>query len=51
VATRGTFVAHMCRVVRFYSVHGVLLIRISTTPSDVGEACSLHLNVVIELHL
>jgi hypothetical protein len=38
------------RVVRFYLLQGVLLIRISVTPSDMDKACSPHLNVLIELH-
>jgi hypothetical protein len=37
VATRGAFVAHMCHVVKFYPLQGVLLIRISTAPSEMGD--------------
>jgi hypothetical protein len=37
VATCGTFVADVYRVVRFYPLQGVLLIRISTTPSEMGD--------------
>jgi hypothetical protein len=47
VATHGAFVAHVCRVVRFYPLQGVLLIRISTTPSEMGDglfATSKHSN-------
>jgi hypothetical protein len=51
MATRGAFVAHVCHVVRFYALEGVLLIQISATPLDMGEVCSPHLNVVIEHHL
>jgi hypothetical protein len=36
MATRGAFVAHVCRFVRFYPLQGILLIRIFTTPSDMG---------------
>jgi hypothetical protein len=42
-------VAHVCRVVRFYLLQGVLLIRISATPSDMGETFSPSPNVVILL--
>jgi hypothetical protein len=41
VATRGTCVVHVCRVVKLFSLARWLLIRISLTPSDMGEACSL----------
>jgi hypothetical protein len=36
--------AHMCRVARLLPCK-VIIIRISTTPSDMGEACSLCINV------
>jgi hypothetical protein len=47
VATHGVFVNHVCHVVRLFPLQGVLLIRISTTPSNMSEACSLCSNVVI----
>jgi hypothetical protein len=37
VATRVAFVAHVCRIVRFIPLQGWLLIRISTTPSNMGD--------------
>jgi hypothetical protein len=37
VATHGAFVVHMCHVIRFYPLQGVLLIRISATPSEMGD--------------
>jgi hypothetical protein len=37
VATRGALQAYMCRVVRFIPLQGWLLIRISATPSDMGD--------------
>jgi hypothetical protein len=38
VATRGALPAHMCSVVRFIPLQIWLLIRISVTPSDMGDA-------------
>jgi hypothetical protein len=49
VATRVAFMAHMCRVARLIPCK-VILIRISATPSDMGEACSLCLNVEVLYH-
>jgi hypothetical protein len=40
MATRGACVAHVCRVARLLS-YKFVLIRISTAPSDMGDACSL----------
>jgi hypothetical protein len=37
VATRGAFVAHVCHAVRLFPLQGVLLIRISATPSEMGD--------------
>jgi hypothetical protein len=37
VVTRGAIWACVCRVVRFIPLQGWLLIRISTTPSDMGD--------------
>jgi hypothetical protein len=37
VATCGAFMAHVCRVVRFISLQGLLSIRIFTTPSEMGD--------------
>jgi hypothetical protein len=37
VATHGALLAHVYHVVRFYPLPGVLLIRISTTPSEMGD--------------
>jgi hypothetical protein len=40
--------AHVCRVVRFYPLQGVLLIRISTTSSEMGDGlltASKHSNI------
>jgi hypothetical protein len=37
VATRGAFVAHVCRVVKLLRLQGWLPIRISTTPSKMGD--------------
>jgi hypothetical protein len=37
VATRGALRTCVCRVVRFIPLQGWLLIRISTTPSDMGD--------------
>jgi hypothetical protein len=47
VAIRGAFMAHVCRVVRFDPLQGVLLVRISATPSQMGDgslAISKHSN-------
>jgi hypothetical protein len=47
MATHGAFVAHVCHVVRLFPLQGVLLIRISTTPSEMGDgllAASEHSN-------
>jgi hypothetical protein len=49
IATRGALLACVCHIVRLFPLQGWLLIRISTTPSEMGDACSLHLNVVILL--
>jgi hypothetical protein len=40
VATRGAYVAHVYYVAKLLPCK-VILIRISTTPSDLGDACSL----------
>jgi hypothetical protein len=40
VATRGACVAHVCHVARLLPCK-VILIQISATPSDMGDACSL----------
>jgi hypothetical protein len=40
VATRGAFVAYVCHVSRLLPCK-VILIQISVTPSDMGDACSL----------
>jgi hypothetical protein len=40
---------HVCHVVRLIPCK-VILIRISATPSDMGEACSLCLNVEVLYH-
>jgi hypothetical protein len=37
VATRGALLTYVCRVVRFIPLQGWLLIRISVTPSDMGD--------------
>jgi hypothetical protein len=49
VATRVAFVAHVCHVVRLLPCK-VTLIRISATPSDMGDACSLCSNVEVVYH-
>jgi hypothetical protein len=49
VATCVAFVAHVCHVARLIPCK-VILIRISATPSDMGEACSLCLNVEVIYH-
>jgi hypothetical protein len=45
VATRGASVVHGCRVIRLFPLQGWLLILISVTPSEMGDACSPHLNI------
>jgi hypothetical protein len=47
--TRVVFVAHMCHVARLLPCI-VILIRISVTSSDMGEACSLCLNLEVLYH-
>jgi hypothetical protein len=37
VATRGALQSYVCHVVRFIPLQGRLLIRISVTPSDIGD--------------
>jgi hypothetical protein len=49
VATRVAFMAHVCHVARLIPCK-VILIRISTTPSDMGEACSLCSNMEVLFH-
>jgi hypothetical protein len=49
VGTRVAFVAYVCRVARLISCK-VILFRISTTPSDMGEVCSLCSNVEVLYH-
>jgi hypothetical protein len=49
VATRVSFMAHVCHVARLIPCK-VILIRISTIPSDIGEACSLCSNVEVLYH-
>jgi hypothetical protein len=44
-ATRVASMAHVCHVIRLFSFARWLFIQISTTPSDMGEACSLRPNV------
>jgi hypothetical protein len=52
MATRGAFVAHVCRVVRFLPLQGCISIRISTTPSKMGDAYSPSPNVeMFKFHL
>jgi hypothetical protein len=41
--------AHVCHVARLIP-YKVILIRISATPSDMGEACSLYSNVEVLYH-
>jgi hypothetical protein len=38
VATHGAFVAHVCRVIRLFPLQSGLSIRISTTPSEMGDS-------------
>jgi hypothetical protein len=49
VATRDAFVVHMCHVARLIHCK-VILIQISVTPSNMGEACSLCLNIEVLYH-
>jgi hypothetical protein len=49
VDTRVAFVAHVCHVATLIPCK-VILIRISVTPSDMGEACSLCSNVEVLYH-
>jgi hypothetical protein len=49
MVTRVAFVVHVCRVARLIPCK-VILIRISATPSDMGETCSLCLNVEVLYH-
>jgi hypothetical protein len=49
VVTHVAFVAHVCRIARLIPCK-VILILISATPSDMGEACSLCLNVEMLYH-
>jgi hypothetical protein len=49
VTTHVAFVAHVCRVARLIPCK-VILIRISAISSDIGEACSLCLNVEVLYH-
>jgi hypothetical protein len=49
VATRVAFVAHVCHVARLIPCK-VIVIRISVTPSDMGEACSLCSNIEVLFH-
>jgi hypothetical protein len=49
VTTRVAFMAHMCHVARLLPCK-VILIRISVTPSDMGEAYLLCLNVEVLYH-
>jgi hypothetical protein len=37
MATHGAFVAHVCHVVRLFPSQGCILIRISVTPSKMGD--------------
>jgi hypothetical protein len=49
VATCVAFLAHVCHVDRLIPCK-VIFIQISVTPSDMGEACSLCLNVEVLYH-
>jgi hypothetical protein len=49
VVTLVSFMAHVCHVARLIP-YKVILIRISATPSDMGEACSLYSNVEVLYH-
>jgi hypothetical protein len=49
VVTRVAFMAHVCRVTRLIPCK-VILIRISVTPSNMGEVCSLCSNVEVLYH-
>jgi hypothetical protein len=51
VATRGAFMADVCHVVRFLPLQGCISIQISTTPSEMGDACSSSPNIeMFKLH-
>jgi hypothetical protein len=49
VVTHVAFEAHVCYVARLIP-YMVILIQISATPSDMGEPCSLCLNVEVLYH-
>jgi hypothetical protein len=49
VATRGACVAHVCRFVRLLPCN-VILIRISATHADMGDACSLLSFIEVSFH-
>jgi hypothetical protein len=49
MATRDAFMVHVCHIARLIPCK-VILIRISATPSDMGEACSLCLNIEVLYH-
>jgi hypothetical protein len=49
VATYRACVAHVCRVVRLLPCK-VVLIRISATPSDIGDACCCYNFVEVLFH-
>jgi hypothetical protein len=49
MVTRDAFMVHVCHVARLIPCK-VILIRISATPSDMGEACSLCLNIEVLYH-
>jgi hypothetical protein len=49
VVTRVAFMAHVCHVARLIPCQ-VILIRISVTPSNMGEACSLCSSVEVLYH-
>jgi hypothetical protein len=50
LATRDACVAHVFRVATFYHLQGVLLIQISMTPMDMGQACLSCPNVKVLFH-
>jgi hypothetical protein len=45
IATHGALLAHVWHVVRFITLQDWLLIQISTTPSEMDDACSPNLNI------
>jgi hypothetical protein len=49
VGTHDAFVVHVCHVAKLIPCK-VILIRISVTPSDMGDACSLCSNVEVLYH-